>query len=95
MIGFNGGLFGKRKTTAAGLSIPGVWTLREQLEAKRSLSWAGSPLLLDIFLGSTAAYSLRNLRVAYSTSPVVRVRRSTDSSEENFTADQVIDTTST
>ena len=94
MIGFNGGLFGKLKTTAAGLSIPGVWTLREQIEAKRSLTWAGSPLLLDIFLGSTAAYSLRNLRTAYAASPVVRVRRSTDSTERDFIADQVIDTTS-
>jgi hypothetical protein len=39
MIGFNGGLIGKDRSTSASQSVPGVWTLREQLKAKRSLLW--------------------------------------------------------
>ena len=39
MIGFNGGLIGKDRSTSASQSVPGVWTLREQLKAKRSFLW--------------------------------------------------------
>jgi hypothetical protein len=39
MIGFNGGLVGKTRTTSLGPSVPGVWTAREQLEAIRNLAW--------------------------------------------------------
>jgi len=96
MLGYNGGLMGSsRSRTTGSTSIPGMWLPWENLEGRRNLTWAGSPLLLDIFLGSTAAYSLRNLRLAYAASPVVRVRRSTDSTEQDFTADQVVDDTST
>ena len=40
MIGFNGGLVGKLKTTSNALpSLPGVWTLEEQCVAKREDKW--------------------------------------------------------
>lgn len=39
MLGFNGGLIGTTRTTTAQQSVPGVWTLREQLEAKRAGLW--------------------------------------------------------
>jgi hypothetical protein len=46
--------------------------------------------LLDQYGGAAAAYSLRNLSI-YNTSPVVRVRRSSDNTESDFTAAQVSD----
>jgi hypothetical protein len=46
--------------------------------------------LLDQYGGAAAAYSLRNLSI-YNTSPVVRVRRSSDSTEADFTAAQISD----
>jgi len=94
MIGFNGGLIGKSNPTASALSIPGVWTSREQEVAVRDNKWSNAALL-DIYTGATAAYSLRNLRVAASSSAVVRVRRSSDDTEQNFTAAQVTDGTLT
>jgi hypothetical protein len=39
MLGFNGGLIGKDRSTSALASVPGVWTLGEQIKAKRSLLW--------------------------------------------------------
>lgn len=48
--------------------------------------------LLDQYGGAAAAYSLRNLSI-YNTSPVVRVRRSGDNTESDFTAAQVSDGT--
>ena len=50
------------------------------------------PLLLDTYSGAAAAYSLRNLSLAYGGS-VVRVRRSSDNTESDFTATQVSDGT--
>jgi hypothetical protein len=38
MIGFNGGLIGKDRTTSL-LSAPGVWSLSEQLKGTRGLLW--------------------------------------------------------
>ena len=38
MIGFNGGLIGKDRT-ATTLAAVGVWTLDEQIKARRNLSW--------------------------------------------------------
>lgn len=55
---------------------------------------AGSLGLLDQYGGAAAAYSLRNLSV-YNTDPVVRVRRSSDNTEQDFTATQVTDGTLT
>jgi hypothetical protein len=53
---------------------------------------AGSLGLLDQYAGAAAAYSLRSLTLYY-TGPVVRVRRSSDNTEQDFTAAQVTDGT--
>jgi len=53
---------------------------------------AGSLGLLDQYAGAAAAYSLRSLTLYY-TGPVVRVRRSSDNTEADFTATQVSDGT--
>ena len=50
--------------------------------------------LLDEFSGAVAAYSLRDLSVRRN-APVVRVRRSSDNTEQDFTAAQVTDGTLT
>lgn len=42
MIGFNGGLIGKDRSTTSAASVPGVWTLGEHIKAKRNNTW---PLL--------------------------------------------------
>jgi hypothetical protein len=39
MIGFNGGLIGKDRSTSGFASAPGVWTLGEQIKAQRSGLW--------------------------------------------------------
>ena len=39
MIGFNGGLIGAARETSVNQSVPGVWTPREQLKAKRAGTW--------------------------------------------------------
>jgi hypothetical protein len=59
------------------------------------MSWvitgvAKDPLLLDSYAGAAAAYSLRLLSWGYG-GPVVRVRRSSDNTEDDFTAAQVSD----
>jgi hypothetical protein len=53
-----------------------------------------APLLLDSYSGAAAAYSLRQLSWGYG-GPVVRVRRSSDNTEADFTAEQVSDGTLT
>jgi hypothetical protein len=58
--------------------------------AKQSVA----PGLLDAYGGAAAAYSLRRLSANY-TGPVVRVRRSSDNTEQDFTATQVTDGTLT
>jgi hypothetical protein len=65
------------------------------------MSWTITPqqrftpaALLDRFPGAAAAYSLRNL-VGTSNPSVVRVRRSSDNTEQDFTAAQVTDGTLT
>jgi hypothetical protein len=55
---------------------------------------AGVALLLDLYPSAAAAYSLRLLRTAYN-GPVIRVRRSSDNTEQDFTAAQVTDGTLT
>ena len=54
---------------------------------------AAAPLLLDTYSGAAAAYSLRQLRTGVTN--VVRVRRSSDNTEQDFTATQVTDGTLT
>lgn len=63
------------------------------------MSWlikatGGALGLLDQYGNAAAAYSLRNLSIYY-TGPVVRVRRSSDNTEQDFTAAQVEDGTLT
>ena len=50
-------------------------------------------LLLDTYTGAAAAYSLRKLKTGVTN--VVRVRRSNDSTEQNFTATEITDGTLT
>jgi len=52
-----------------------------------------TPLLLDLYPNAAAAYSLRQLRTGVAS--VVRVRRSSDNTEQDFTAAQVTDGTLT
>jgi len=52
-----------------------------------------TPLLLDLYPSAAAAYSLRQLRIGVTN--VVRVRRSSDNTESDFTATQVSDGTLT
>ena len=94
MLGFNGGLIGKNNPTVAGVSIPGVWTSREQEVGIRANRWAGLVKVLDIY-PATLAYSLRPLRAATANSSVVRVRRSSDNTEQDFTSGQITDGTLT
>ena len=49
----------------------------------------GENNLLDIYGGASAAYSLR--RLSKDANNVVRVRRSSDNTESNFTAEQILD----
>jgi hypothetical protein len=63
------------------------------------MSWLITPqfknkLLLDEYPGAAAAYSLRSMTML-SDAPVVRVRRSSDNTEQDFTAAQVTDGTLT
>jgi hypothetical protein len=93
MIGFNGGLIGGLATarnTSSDPSVPGVWTLPEQRNAKLANTWptAGAKLL-DTYTGASVAYSLRLLRTAYSGS-LVTVRRQSDNVEQGFTEAQII-----
>jgi hypothetical protein len=50
-----------------------------------------SPYVIDLYQGSAAAYSLRKL--SYNTTDVIRVRRSSDNAEDDFTADEITDGT--
>ena len=51
-------------------------------------------LLLDLFPGAAAAFSLRKLRSDY-TGAAIRVRRSSDNAEQDFTATEITDGTLT
>lgn len=53
----------------------------------------GSTLLLDLYPGAAAAYSLRELTADWKNQPVVRVRRSLDNAELDFTATEITDGT--
>jgi len=56
-----------------------------------SFNRAGFVGLLDQYTGAAAGYSLRKLSV--NTTNVVRVRRSSDNAEDDFTADEITDGT--
>ena len=88
MIGFNGGLIGGLPTaraTSTAPTVPGVWTLPEQRNAKYALLWPTPGLkLLDAYPGAAAAYSLRSLSNSY-TGNLIEVRRSSDDTLQSFT----------
>lgn len=91
MIGFNGGLIGKDRTTSTSPSVPGVWTLDELLKAERNNQWPIAGLkLLDAYPSASAAYSLRLLTNAY-TGDLITVRRSSDNATDGFTQSQIDD----
>ena len=94
MIGFNGGLIGGLPTaraTSTAPTVPGVWTLPEQRNAKLALLWPTSGLkLLDAYPGAAAAYSLRSLSNSY-TGNLITVRRSSDSTTQSFTQQGIED----
>jgi len=91
MIGFNGGLIGKDRTSSTSPSVPGVWTLDELLKAKRNNQWPIAGLkLLDTYPSASAAYSLRLLTNAY-TGDLVTVRRASDDTTDGFTQSQIDD----
>jgi hypothetical protein len=87
-----GGYIGYNAAPAASAlnsAASGVWTLREAEALKRAGTWPISRrTILDIFGNAAASYSLTSLRSAY-TGPVVRVRRSSDNAEQDFTATEV------
>lgn len=60
-----------------------------------NLVWdkTGSSFLLDTYTGAAAAYSLRQLRTGVTN--VVRVRRESDNTEQDFTPSQITDGTLT
>ena len=51
--------------------------------------------LLDLYPGAAAAYSLRALSASFLNQPIIRVRRSSDNTESDFTAAQITDGTLT
>lgn len=63
------------------------------LDTSFNVPLLGNNFLLDTFSGAAAAYSLRKLSA--STTNVVRVRRSSDDAEADFTATEVTDGTLT
>jgi hypothetical protein len=90
MIGFNGGLIGKDRAATA-LAAVGVWTLDEQIKARRTFAWpATAQGLLTTYPGASVAYSVRLLRDAY-TGSLVTVRRASDNTTQGFTELQIND----
>lgn len=87
-----GGYIGFNRTPAGnvGGSASGVWSLTDQEQLRRASLWPGSFALLDVVTGAAAAYSLRNL-FSGATTAVVRVRRSSDNTEQDFSGLQVSD----
>ena len=61
---------------------------------KRIVASGGSPLL-DTYGGATGAYSLRYLSTAFTGNAVVRVRRSSDNLQADFTPTEITDGTLT
>jgi len=55
MLGFNGGLIGKTNLTSQATSVPGVWTLQEQMKAVRNDLWAGSIVTNGLVLNLDAS----------------------------------------
>ena len=70
----SGGLFGKSRTTSASQSVPGIWTMEDQIQAARENLWPGPVPTWSISStgsvdyirvnGSSVAVSLENLKTA-------------------------------
>lgn len=88
----NGSQIGLRKLISAGRAS-GIWSLNEQVIARRKLIWPASDNTLDAFPFS-AGYSLRNLTGAFN-NDVILVRRSSDNAELGFKSSQILDGTLT
>ena len=58
----------------------------------QSFSGGGSGLL-DIYPDASVAFSLRNLKDSQSGNPVIRIRRASDNTEQDFIAEEIIDGT--
>jgi hypothetical protein len=59
MIGFNGGLIGKDRSISSAQSIPGVWTLDEQLKGRRSGTWSNqNPQFSTASIGSISIITI-------------------------------------
>lgn len=52
MLGFNGGLIGKKRTIILARSIPGVWTLNEQSISKRDGIWTSAALQVQNYMNA-------------------------------------------
>jgi len=98
---FNDGTSATASATVTGLANGTAYTFRVAsvngigTSAYSTASTSVTPsYLLDAVTSAAAAYSLRVLRAAY-TGPVVRVRRSSDNTQQDFTAAQITDGTLT
>jgi Fibronectin type III domain len=98
---FSNGVSATASATVTGLTNGTAYTFRVAsvngigTSAFSTASTSVTPnLLLDVVTNAAAAYSLRVLRAAY-TGPVARVRRSSDSTQQDFTASQITDGTLT
>lgn len=56
MLGFNGGLIGATRTTTGQASVPGIWTPREQLRARRESLWPVVVTYVDPYASSVSLY---------------------------------------
>jgi len=84
----NNQIRGARRFAAPNSIYFRTWFAQQQRKDRKELN---SPLLIDTYSGAAAAYSLRPL--SKSTTSVIRVRRSSDNTEQDFTAKQITDGT--
>ena len=75
---------------SVGLSLDNEQSIAYDNAMTKFQTSARSLLFLDLYPGASVAYSLSNLRYDY-TEPVVRVRRSNDSTEKDFYATEISD----
>lgn len=66
-------------------------SLSSKSKTIKGSSVSAIPLLVDVYSGAVGAYSLR--KISNSTTSVVRVRRSSDNAEQDFSAAKVYDGT--
>jgi hypothetical protein len=86
----NNKIRGARRFAAPNSIYFRTWFAQQQRKDRKE---ANSRLLLDNYPGAAAAYSLRGLSIESRRQPVIRVRRSSDNTEQDFTAGQVTDGT--